>query len=682
MIIKKIKLENIRSYIEREINFELGSTLLSGDIGSGKSSILQAIDFALFGLSKGVLSGESLLRYGKNKGSVELEFKIGNFDIKVKRSLKRSSDSVVQNSGYLEINGAREELSAVELKQRILDLLNYPKETLTKKSLIYRYTVYTPQEEMKSILLSDDKYRIDTLRKIFNIDKYKRIKDNSKIVSYHLRERIKERETLILDLEELKKEKTEKEGELDSLNNKLNEINSKFSVASMRVEDRKNEIGLIEEKIKLFNELRKNFELRELELKNLTSRILNNEEFGARLEGDIARLQEEIGTGVEVKSYDTDIIAVRGKINKCEIELRTITQRMSESKVGYMSSERMINELKSLKKCPVCKQDVNDDHRHAIVGAEEINMTYLRDSIKELTLQENKLMIEIRDFRSRLESISMEKSRFEIWRLKRKNLIDKKDNLENVKREINNDGARVRGLESEISELRSRIGEINTDDYARLKRDLDGLLVEEREILLNKTSVETRIKNILEILAKLREGVERREKYREELFSLKNLRSFIDSDFVGLVEDIEKKIMLKVHGDFNSLFEKWFNILVDDDNLIVALDEDFSPLVEQNGYNLDYLNLSGGEKTAGALAYRLALNQVINNVVSDIQTKNLIILDEPTDGFSESQLDRMRILLQEIDIKQVIIVSHDPKIESYVDRVLRLDKKEGVTEVL
>ena len=682
MIIKKIKLENIRSYIEREINFELGSTLLSGDIGSGKSSILQAIDFALFGLSKGVLSGESLLRYGKNKGSVELEFKIGNFDIKVKRSLKRSSDSVVQNSGYLEINGAREELSAVELKQRILDLLNYPKETLTKKSLIYRYTVYTPQEEMKSILLSDDKYRIDTLRKIFNIDKYKRIKDNSKIVSYHLRERIKERETLILDLEELKKEKTEKEGELDSLNNKLNEINSKFSVASMRVEDRKNEIGLIEEKIKLFNELRKNFELRELELKNLTSRILNNEEFGARLEGDIARLQEEIGTGVEVKSYDTDIIAVRGKINKCEIELRTITQRMSESKVGYMSSERMINELKSLKKCPVCKQDVNDDHRHAIVGAEEINMTYLRDSIKELTLQENKLMIETRDFRSRLESISMEKSRFEIWRLKRKNLIDKKDNLENVKREINNDGARVRGLESEISELRSRIGEINTNDYARLKRDLDGLLVEEREILLNKTSVETRIKNILEILAKLREGVERREKYREELFSLKNLRSFIDSDFVGLVEDIEKKIMLKVHGDFNSLFEKWFNILVDDDNLIVALDEDFSPLVEQNGYNLDYLNLSGGEKTAGALAYRLALNQVINNVVSDIQTKNLIILDEPTDGFSESQLDRMRILLQEIDIKQVIIVSHDPKIESYVDRVLRLDKKEGVTEVL
>src|SRR3989344_7167887 len=120
MIIKKIKLENIRSYNEREINFELGSTLLSGDIGSGKSSILQSIDFALFGLSKGILSGESLLRYGNDKGYVELSFKIDDFDVKIRRSLKRTGKSIVQDSGYLEVNGIREDLSPVELKQKIL----------------------------------------------------------------------------------------------------------------------------------------------------------------------------------------------------------------------------------------------------------------------------------------------------------------------------------------------------------------------------------------------------------------------------------------------------------------------------------------------------------------------------------------------------------------------------------
>ena len=50
MIIKRVKLNNIRSYIKEELNFDKGITLLSGNIGSGKSTILLAIDFALFGL--------------------------------------------------------------------------------------------------------------------------------------------------------------------------------------------------------------------------------------------------------------------------------------------------------------------------------------------------------------------------------------------------------------------------------------------------------------------------------------------------------------------------------------------------------------------------------------------------------------------------------------------------------
>ena len=53
MRIRKIKLENIRSYQNEEVTFPSGSTLLSGDIGSGKTSILLGIEFALFGLQPG-----------------------------------------------------------------------------------------------------------------------------------------------------------------------------------------------------------------------------------------------------------------------------------------------------------------------------------------------------------------------------------------------------------------------------------------------------------------------------------------------------------------------------------------------------------------------------------------------------------------------------------------------------
>ena len=171
MKVKKIVLENIRSYINQEIEFTNGITLLSGDIGSGKSTVLQALDFALFGIQKSSLSGQALLRNGTVKGSVELHFEIENIPIVIKRVLKKSKDTVVQDAGYIIKDGIKLDATAVELKQQILQLLNYPQELLTKsKSIIYRYTVYTPQEEMKSILLGDKESRIETLNCLAEIE--------------------------------------------------------------------------------------------------------------------------------------------------------------------------------------------------------------------------------------------------------------------------------------------------------------------------------------------------------------------------------------------------------------------------------------------------------------------------------------------------------------------------------
>src|SRR3989344_558743 len=122
-------------------------------------------------------------------------------------------------------------------------------------------------------------------------------------------------------------------------------------------------------------------------------------------------------------------------------------------------------------------------------------------------------------------------------------------------------------------------------------------------------------------------------------------------------------------------------MLIANDNLKIKLGEDFSPVIIQDGYDMEYENLSGGEKTAAALAYRLGLNQIINNLASGIKTKDLIILDEPSDGFSEEQLDRMKNVLDELNIKQVIIVSHEDKVESFVNNIIKFRKEEHSTKI-
>src|SRR3989338_10083858 len=230
MLLKTIKLSNIRSYLSQQVNFPIGSLLLSGDIGSGKSTILIAIEFALFGSKSAELPASSLLRHGKNEGFVELNFEIDNKPIIIKRALKRGKNSIKQETTYIIIDGAKKELSPVEMKSEDFNLLGYPDDLVSKnKDLIYRYTVYTPQEEMKKILAEDKDARLDTLRKVFNIDKYKKIRENASIFVRSIKEKRREFEGFISDLEEKKKE-------LDSVNKEISELQEKIDTILPKVE--------------------------------------------------------------------------------------------------------------------------------------------------------------------------------------------------------------------------------------------------------------------------------------------------------------------------------------------------------------------------------------------------------------------------------------------------------------
>ena len=65
----KLKLKNFRCYLEKEFDFGSdGLVLLSGMSGSGKSSVLMAIMFALYG------EGNKLMAFGKTSCSVQMEF--------------------------------------------------------------------------------------------------------------------------------------------------------------------------------------------------------------------------------------------------------------------------------------------------------------------------------------------------------------------------------------------------------------------------------------------------------------------------------------------------------------------------------------------------------------------------------------------------------------------------------
>ena len=131
----------------------------------------------------------------------------------------------------------------------------------------------------------------------------------------------------------------------------------------------------------------------------------------------------------------------------------------------------------------------------------------------------------------------------------------------------------------------------------------------------------------------------------------------------------------------NTFFIKWFGLLIEDESLFARLDETFTPIITQDGYDMPLAHLSGGEKTSVALAYRLALNHVINDVVGEVHTKGMLILDEPTDGFSTQQIARMGEVFRNLSLTQIILVSHEQSMESLAQTIYTITKSQGQSSI-
>ena len=69
---------------------------------------------------------------------------------------------------------------------------------------LYKYTVFTPQEEMKSIIQESPEVRMDSIRHIFGMDRYKRIKTNTQIFLQKIKQAVRIKEVLVSELDLLK----------------------------------------------------------------------------------------------------------------------------------------------------------------------------------------------------------------------------------------------------------------------------------------------------------------------------------------------------------------------------------------------------------------------------------------------------------------------------------------------
>ncbi|MBT4539951.1 SMC family ATPase [Candidatus Woesearchaeota archaeon] len=824
MILKKLKLHNIRSYKQDEISFPEGIVLLSGDIGAGKSTVLLAIEFALFGMSRKTLTGDLLLRHGKHEGSVELHFalKLGNTykEIIIKRNLRRANQ-VKQESGYIIIDNIKTDCTPVELKTRVLELLGYPQDMVTKATdIIYRYTVYTPQEQMKQILFENSNTRLETLRKVFDIDKYKRINENLWVVVKEYKNKRTELTGVTSNLEEknkLMQEKKEQKKLLETKSKSMTPESEKvkdnilkkrssqeeFEIKIKQLNELKNQESIIEVKLKNFEEQNqyntKNKTLLLEQIKKLEDDItnfkiikpedVNKENLQKELEMDehnIDKLKEkkinltkevefnntkisEISKEIEEKrnstkeltknKHDLDILIqelkqldyLESEIENLNKQINGIDLNIKEKQVQIDNSLNLKKEILGIEKCPTCLQDIKQDHKDNISFTEDKKIKKYNELITEIEIQrketakkreekieileklklkqkefeklkaefklvetyahelekKQKILQELVNVRNKLneeksaidnqdpqiirDRINMRRELLDKVKryddqIKQKQLIEK--SYEEKNKQLQDLNMSLENSEKEINEFTTKQKDVvvkiksfeNVEEkFNLIKKEIDELLIQEKNLDLEIEGIKRQVEGVDEYLIQLDKDISEKEKAKQKINELTGFINWAEDFFANLMKTMEKHIMMKLYQEFNELFIKWFDTLIEEENLTARLSDDFTPQIVQNGYETSIQNLSGGERSAVALAYRLALNKVINSFITTINTKDIIILDEPTDGFSQEQLDKIKDVLDELNIKQILLVSHESKIESFAEHIIRIAKSEHVS---
>jgi len=679
MIFKKLKLENIRSYESLEIEFPKGSLLLSGDIGAGKTSILLALQFALFGLQPGQ-KGASLLKQGQDKAHVYLEVEVDGRSIMIERALKRGKDnSISQENSSITIDNEKQELSASEIKERVVQLLDYPKEFAKKSNLLYKFTVYTPQEEMKSIIQEKPEIRLGTLRHIFGIDRYRRIKENLQIFLSKIKEQIKFKEMEIREINSLKEKlqiQTEKKIKL------AREINNlSFDFKNLNQQKEKAEQGLnaakklIEQKQELDSDLTK----KEIELRG-------KKELIERLEKGIFLMQKQIAEKPDF-SYERlrEVTALLQKHRQILDDFNAKLMNLN-SKISVLESKKenfieLKNKVISLKECPTCLQSVGDEHKERFSKKTKFDIEDINRELEPRVSDKNQTEKDIEKEKQLTQRYESGKNMLEQNKIRFEHQKD-------IEIKIKSDNIILERTFKQTSEIEKQIKEINeklknfeqTEKIFEQRQEVfDDISSKQREMEIILAEKNKEIEILKKYLEELQEQIIKKEKVKEQINYLRELQDWLEEKFLSLIILIETNVMAKLRSEFSKIFNEWFSVLVTD-SLYVKLDEDFTPLIINQDYEIDYAFLSGGERTAVALAYRLALNQVLNSLLSRIKTKDIIILDEPTDGFSEQQLDKMRDIFDQLKLEQIILVSHEQKIEGFVDNIIRI-KKDGVSQV-
>lgn len=709
MRITRITIENFFSIKEAIIDIQDGKTLITGinldddgadNSGVGKSSVISAVGWAIFGEVPKNIPVDKVIRFGTSNTFVCVEFDDGTF-IKRRRGTKTALDFYYKNEPC--------EGRTVSIVQQEIFKKFGMKGTPKQCFLDFLNTVYLNSSTVETFSSSEfsSADRFQFISRIFNLDIWKKASELAK----------KDKDKINTELEtvRLKLEANEEffvgiteEGlraELRFLNEKVEESDKNIKEFNVRLDK-------INEKNRSGDGLRNTLILAQSDLVNFHKEVTDKEmAFGYRIQA----LEE--GFERKNKAYD-EILSIRqggentladdnaveritGKIKNFQKEFDEFQEiRIEHSKnSGNVSHELddLKKQIEETKRCPHCNEtvlvsngklihyDPNEARKLWDKKKEEILLLHKEEeeemnkshTMTDVINEGQKALEESKVIRERIKSLQEVVDEIEID--SDEEILDLKAERQDYKDEMQENSQL---LEDKISEAQEEFDAFETIDTTQIEQDLEDLIKLKDEENLNLGGCKQTIEDFLAHNKRVIDLICTLEALTGDITSSKYwTRTFIDIRRMIIESSIPR-----LESTINTYLKK---LQMPMQVIIETLKEVASTGKLKEEFNINVLDLtnsrldtietySDGQKKRIGLAVCFALNDFLKDRAYPF---DFLLIDQLLDtDIDEVGVGLVMEILDSMP-NQKLIISHKTELKDKFNNVIWLEKKSGITKV-
>ena len=386
------------------------------------------------------------------------------------------------------------------------------------------------------------------------------------------------------------KEKIEKlKGKIEKLNQEMSEIRT----ASPEIKKQQEQQKILQEKFDILEQQRRKFYILKSDLSTLENQKSQKEKFLIESQKEVQLIEQTITSLFHEIKYEKTPESNKSlksetssKIEKTIDQISTLERQILEKEKRNAILEMDVkreNKLKydvtSLKSCPICKQDVGENHKHKISTDADTKIESVSKEMKTNLKTKTEDIARISHIKERLSLLQTKLEELRIDRIKLKNSdekkaqikiitgkqIETKEELKSINEKIHSKRTNyesLKDIEEKYDETRLTLQEISfadmdVDTEIQLKKRETGRLtielkatqrdMEESQIELRKIELRITEKDKEAVKKEIEEQklYEKSQKFFDFRNSLQDQQKVVETDIIGLqhtVKNLEDKI--------------------------------------------------------------------------------------------------------------------------------------------